>query len=459
MIRSMLLGCAALLLVPGVLLVGYVLLADEPPGGEPPAPFDATAVVPAANAAVEEALDRSVSADFHEQDLADLVSYLSHYGIDAYLDERAVAEAGLDSDAPLRTLHVNDVSLRSVLNLVLAPLDLTYFVRDGKLHITTQDVADMELVVMVYRVDDLAGRYTNKSGQSFVTFDDLIEVITSTVTPGSWHEFGGPGTVQGFQGTLVVSQTGRVHQEIQRLLTALRESRKTELAGAAPKPIWAERKANLSVMRQLEEKSKQPADFEFAEVPLDDVMAAVADHFGVQIVLDVRAFEEVGISEDTPVTQRLRQVTLPAALEMLLQPLSLTHRIDDEVVQITSIDVADTKMAVVVYPVADLVQPGEAKVGGKGQDFDTLIEAVTETVAPDTWDEVGGPGTINEHWITSSLVVGQTQALHGSLARLLTGLRKLRAPLPEPPEGANPKPPPKQALPAPDKISKPGGLF
>ncbi len=34
--------------------------------------------------------------------------------------------------------------------------------------------------------------------------------------------------------------------------------------------------------------------------------------------------------------------------------------------------------------------------GGAQADFDTLIEMITTTVRPDTWEEVGGPGTISE---------------------------------------------------------------
>jgi hypothetical protein len=34
--------------------------------------------------------------------------------------------------------------------------------------------------------------------------------------------------------------------------------------------------------------------------------------------------------------------------------------------------------------------------GGSQADFDTLIEMITTTVKPDSWEEVGGPGTVSE---------------------------------------------------------------
>lgn len=35
--------------------------------------------------------------------------------------------------------------------------------------------------------------------------------------------------------------------------------------------------------------------------------------------------------------------------------------------------------------------------GGSGADFDSLIELITTTVSPDTWEEVGGPGTVSSY--------------------------------------------------------------
>jgi hypothetical protein len=41
-------------------------------------------------------------------------------------------------------------------------------------------------------------------------------------------------------------------------------------------------------------------------------------------------------------------------------------------------------------------QPGGARGGGAFADFDSLIELIKATVNPDSWDDVGGPGAIDE---------------------------------------------------------------
>jgi general secretion pathway protein D len=63
---------------------------------------------------------------------------------------------------------------------------------------------------------------------------------------------------------------------------------------------------------------------------------------------------------------------------------------------------------------------------GVAPDFDSLIELVTATVAPESWDEVGGPGSIAPHAGNLSLVISQTQEIHEQIADLLEQLRRLQ---------------------------------
>jgi general secretion pathway protein D len=69
--------------------------------------------------------------------------------------------------------------------------------------------------------------------------------------------------------------------------------------------------------------------------------------------------------------------------------------------------------------------PGGAG-GGVEPDFDSLIELITTTIAPTTWDEVGGPGSIAPFETNLSLVISQTQEVHEKIADLLEQLRRLQ---------------------------------
>jgi general secretion pathway protein D len=70
--------------------------------------------------------------------------------------------------------------------------------------------------------------------------------------------------------------------------------------------------------------------------------------------------------------------------------------------------------------------PGGSLGGGAQADFDSLIDLITSTVAPTTWDTVGGPGSIAPFATNLSLVVSQTQEVHDQIADLLDQLRRLQ---------------------------------
>ncbi len=74
--------------------------------------------------------------------------------------------------------------------------------------------------------------------------------------------------------------------------------------------------------------------------------------------------------------------------------------------------------------------PVNAGPGGAGgaalADFDSLIELITTTIQPTTWDEVGGPGSIADFPTNLSLVVSQTQEVHEEIVDLLEQLRRMQ---------------------------------
>lgn len=97
-----------------------------------------------------------------------------------------------------------------------------------------------------------------------------------------------------------------------------------------------------------------------------------------------------------------------------------------------------------VYPVADLVIPiptGPIKISPTGAlvkrespaqgkpDFDTLIELITKTIEPETWnswERVGGQGRISVATSSLSLVIRQEDRVHAQIAALLNQLRRLQ---------------------------------
>ena len=59
---------------------------------------------------------------------------------------------------------------------------------------------------------------------------------------------------------------------------------------------------------------------------------------------------------------------------------------------------------------------------------EALIELITSTVAPPTWDGVGGSGNIKEYQIEGldALVITQTEQVHDQVERLLSDIRRTK---------------------------------
>ncbi|MFM8282428.1 MAG: hypothetical protein ACKOCW_02625 [Planctomycetaceae bacterium] len=69
---------------------------------------------------------------------------------------------------------------------------------------------------------------------------------------------------------------------------------------------------------------------------------------------------------------------------------------------------------------------GPPRVGGGQADFQSLIDLIQQTVAPQTWNTVGGQGAIQPFATNLSIVVSQTQEVHEEIADLLEQLRRLQ---------------------------------
>ena len=59
-------------------------------------------------------------------------------------------------------------------------------------------------------------------------------------------------------------------------------------------------------------------------------------------------------------------------------------------------------------------------------DFTSLMNLISTTVQPDSWEDLSGPGSIMPYRTTLSLVIRQTQAIHEEIADLLGQLRRLQ---------------------------------
>ncbi len=134
-----------------------------------------------------------------------------------------------------------------------------------------------------------------------------------------------------------------------------------------------------------------------------------------------------------PVTVHLKNISLRSALRLLLGPLDFNYVIKDEVLLITTKEKCDAELRTRLYPVQDLLDRTVQENLNLNPASD-LIAMITGSVAPTTWDEVGGPGSIKYLAVAKCLVIGQTEEIHEQICDLLAATRKVMAL-----EGAQPK--------------------
>jgi len=381
-------------------------------------------------AAVCDALDRPVTLDFDGQTFKQVAGTLSEMcGVEVCVDERAFDECGIDSGATVR-FAVKEISLRSALQHLLRLHDLEYLVIDDVLLITTPSTAGEEgYTVRWYPIGDLTLR-TDLLEATKYHFHSLEAVITSNVAPMTWEDVGGAGSISvpttGGVPTLMVYQTPSVHEEIAGLLAGLRriaaESNAGRLPAGAVFPHESTSRGRNE--RAIREALDRKIDVDFRRTPLTKVATTLRQKAGINVLIDRRAMVEVGMSPDVTVTLSAQGILLRAALRLMLRPLDLTHVIVDEVLSITTPEEAESLVPLGLYPIGDLATDVERP--GETDPFDLPMKLLVQCVAPMTWGDVGGAGSVGEIECQGArvLVVSQTQDVHEELIDLLGMFRE-----------------------------------
>ena len=110
-----------------------------------------------AEKAIREKLVEPVDVAFDGRQLTQVMQSLSEMtGIPIFIDPLGLAAEGLTSDQRINlNLNGQSVSLKSALNLMLEPLNMTYVIKDEVLKITSKNTTNQRRVTLTYPVRDL----------------------------------------------------------------------------------------------------------------------------------------------------------------------------------------------------------------------------------------------------------------------------------------------------------------
>jgi hypothetical protein len=194
---------------------------------------------------------------------------------------------------------------------------------------------------------------------------------------------------------------------------------------------WKEKTARRMKSQQLSpvemkilQTLEQPISVEFKGSRLQDVADYISTMTNMTIVLDKPALDENQLSYDTPVTFSLKsKVATRTALRAMLNQVGLTYVVRDGVIQVTSQPRARDMMVMKSYYIGDLVSVaglfgGATQYGTAldqaqlAQNVSGIVEMVTSSLDPMSWQGKGGNGTIGFNIPTMSLIVRQSAEVH-----------------------------------------------
>jgi hypothetical protein len=133
-------------------------------------------------------------------------------------------------------------------------------------------------------------------------------------------------------------------------------------------------------------------ELKFENVPLSDALDFVRDTSQANVLVDWKSLEADNVDRDTLINLHLRNVTLRKALDLILAEAApgntLTFYMDDNVIEITTQEKADSIMFTMVYPVQDLlVQIPQFQQ----QDLSGLVSSISSSGGQST--QLGGGNT------------------------------------------------------------------
>lgn len=367
------------------------------------------------------ALEEPTSFDFDNTPLREVAEAIARrHHVPVRLDQRALDGAGIDEDAPV-TVQLDGLRLESALRLALSELDLTTIVGESAITITTpEESEDRGQYPRVYPVRDLASAITvdnsayfhpdpavgYSGGMPLTSSDVLVEFVTTLVDPDVWNAVGGPAEIDCYAGAMVVTAQREVHVKVERLLADLRHAWRP---ADYPPPLETAKDAAAS---RIEQTLDEPTTIRLVNRTLGEAVEDLSHRYGIRVLLDRRALDSVGIGADTPVSLEGEAIPLEHALRPMLDDLDLTFLLRDESLLITTLEEADAELITRCYAVHRLVE---------GRDVDELIDTITEAVAPDEWEDVGGPGAVD--YIEGVLNISQTREVHQHVAALLAAMQ------------------------------------
>jgi hypothetical protein len=416
-------------------------------------------------------LSQRIKVEAEDAPLIEVVQFISQ-SIDReiLIETPALADAGISTDQNT-TFKLGEMTVWQTLHFLLEPIQLSWCARDGVLEITTKEKADEQIITRVHDVRKLcellepisktvlwqrhhqqrsdAGLgggsgggglfsvpiqslgpavigmgtssdlfYEPRSSEPVsldpMSIESLLANVIKSLTLWKWQETDGEGgSVLPGKGCLIVRQSyqGQFHiagilEGLERVLGAKGQSKSTAL-----RRIGYPYEEDAAILASLAKLKNLEIDDQSLEAALQQIGAEA----GCRLLIDFPSLAEEGISSDQSLNCHLHKLPLGICLKKLLEPLQLTHVVDEGVLVITTAAKAEEMLSIRIYDVGNC-QKITKSLSPPGF-MHTLVELTSGK-----WEQADGEGGEAELISSKHLLVLQTQRVHSELELLVEEL-------------------------------------
>jgi hypothetical protein len=198
---------------------------------------------------------------------------------------------------------------------------------------------------------------------------------------------------------------------------------------AAPEPLSLTDAGLSPVDAAINAALTSPTEIACEKTPLRQLVEELKKRHKIEIQLDAAGLRDAGVAADTPVTKHLSNISLGAALRLILGELECGYTIHNEVLLITSPARVESDEWIItkIYPVKDLVLVKTEK-GEIQTEMEPLIDLLANMISMKSWVDNGGPPAnmifAYEFQDRCLLIVTQTPQVHKEISELLGALRR-----------------------------------
>ncbi len=247
-----------------------------------------------------------------------------------------------------------------------------------------------------------------------MSVESFLANVMRSLTLWKWLEIDGEGgAVQPGKGCLIVRQNYQAQFQIagileglERLLDAKGPSKSTPF-----RRIGYPYEEDAAILAAL----AKPKNLEIDDQGLEAVLQQIATEAGCRLLIDSPALADEGISSDQPVKCHLHKLPLGICLKKLLEPLQLTHVVEEGVLVITTATKAEEMFSIRVYDI------GNCHKITKPLSHAGLLSTLADLTSG-KWLEMEGEGGQAELLSSKHLLVSQTQQVHSEIELLIEEL-------------------------------------